>query len=173
MSNSRFHRWPDLMFVVASIPNGALSNCKSNAYSSSLSDQPLLQSRTLSFGTSATRTSFLSVHLCYPHPHVLVSSKQTLILSTPGGAVASVTTLLCGWYSDRKVLSPPISPLRYSHKPLQNERMLPIVFCLIPTIVGAAMLVGLNGSANKGVLLFGKCHDPKSSPDRTSDNIFT
>lgn len=29
------------------------------------------------------------------------SSKQTLILSTPGGVVASLTTLLCGWYSDK------------------------------------------------------------------------
>ncbi|TFK83643.1 MFS general substrate transporter [Polyporus arcularius HHB13444] len=65
------------------------------------------------------------------------TSKQTLILSTPGGAVASLTTLLCGWYSDRK-----------------NERMTPIVFCLIPTIVGSAMLIGLNGSGNKGALLF-------------------
>ncbi|KAI0366410.1 MFS general substrate transporter [Pilatotrama ljubarskyi] len=65
------------------------------------------------------------------------TSKQTLILSTPGGAVASLTTLLCGWYSDRK-----------------NERMIPIIFCLIPTIVGSAMLIGLNGSGNKGALLF-------------------
>ncbi|KAI0079670.1 MFS general substrate transporter [Panus rudis PR-1116 ss-1] len=65
------------------------------------------------------------------------TSKQTLILSTPGGAIASITTLLCGWYSDKK-----------------NERMLPIVFCLIPTIVGAAMLVGLNNSGKKGALLF-------------------
>ena len=35
--------------------------------------------------------------------------------------------------------------------------MIPIVFCLIPTIVGAAMLIGLNDSGNKGALLFGKC----------------
>ncbi|KAF7795856.1 hypothetical protein EIP86_007023 [Pleurotus ostreatoroseus] len=34
------------------------------------------------------------------------------------------------------------------------ERMLPIVFCLIPTIVGTAILVGLNGTGEKGVLLF-------------------
>ena len=34
--------------------------------------------------------------------------------------------------------------------------MIPIVFCLIPTIVGAAMLIGLNDSGNKGALLFGK-----------------
>ena len=33
--------------------------------------------------------------------------------------------------------------------------MLPIVFCLIPTIVGAATLVGLNATGKKGALLFG------------------
>lgn len=37
----------------------------------------------------------------------------------------------------------------------QNERMVPIVLSLIPTIVGAAMLVGLNDSGKKGALLFG------------------
>lgn len=66
------------------------------------------------------------------------TSKQTLILGTPGGAIAAVTTLLCAWYSDKK-----------------NERMLPIVFALVPTIVGAAMLIGLNDSGKKGALLFG------------------
>ncbi|KAI9063352.1 MFS general substrate transporter [Trametes sanguinea] len=65
------------------------------------------------------------------------TSKQTLILSTPGGVVAALTTLSCGWYSDKK-----------------NERMIPIIFALIPTIVGSAMLIGLNGSGNKGALLF-------------------
>ncbi|CAL1702207.1 unnamed protein product [Somion occarium] len=65
------------------------------------------------------------------------TSKQTLILATPGGLIASITVLLCGWYSDRK-----------------NERMLPIVMCLIPTIIGSAMLVGLNDSGKKGALLF-------------------
>lgn len=34
--------------------------------------------------------------------------------------------------------------------------MIPIIFCLIPTIVGSAMLIGLNGSGNKGALLFGQ-----------------
>lgn len=34
------------------------------------------------------------------------SSKQTLILSTPGGVVAAFMTLFCGWYSDRKVSWP-------------------------------------------------------------------
>ncbi|KAF9006454.1 MFS general substrate transporter [Cyathus striatus] len=65
------------------------------------------------------------------------TSKQTLILSTPGGAVAAIMTLLCGWYSDKK-----------------GERMIPIVFALVPTIIGSAMLIGLNGSGEKGALLF-------------------
>lgn len=34
--------------------------------------------------------------------------------------------------------------------------MIPIVFALVPTIVGAAMLIGLNNSGNKGALLFGE-----------------
>lgn len=35
--------------------------------------------------------------------------------------------------------------------------MVPIVICLIPTIVGAAMLIGLNGQVDKkGALLFGE-----------------
>ncbi|KAJ8590318.1 MFS general substrate transporter [Rhizopogon salebrosus TDB-379] len=65
------------------------------------------------------------------------TSKQTLILATPAGVIGSAMVLFCGWYSDKK-----------------GERMVPIVFALIPTIVGAAILIGLNGSANKGVLLF-------------------
>ncbi|KAJ6599140.1 MFS general substrate transporter [Mycena vulgaris] len=65
------------------------------------------------------------------------TSKQTLILSTPGGAVAAITTLACGWYSDKK-----------------GERMLPIIFALLPTIVGSAMLIGLNNTGSKGALLF-------------------
>jgi ACS family allantoate permease-like MFS transporter len=52
------------------------------------------------------------------------TSKQTLILSTPGGAVAAITTLLCGYYSDKK-----------------GERMLPIIFALVPTIVGSGRRV--------------------------------
>jgi len=65
------------------------------------------------------------------------TSRQTLILSTPGGLVAALMTLFCGWYSDKK-----------------NERMVPIVFALVPCIVGSAMLVGLNDSGKKGALLF-------------------
>ena len=37
----------------------------------------------------------------------------------------------------------------------QNERMLPIVWGLVPTIVGAAMLISLKGPEHKGALLFG------------------
>ncbi|TFK32256.1 MFS general substrate transporter [Crucibulum laeve] len=59
------------------------------------------------------------------------TSKQTLILSTPGGAVASITTLLCGRYADKK-----------------NERMLPIIFALVPTIIGS-------GDSSSGVYLIG------------------
>ncbi|KAI0721897.1 MFS general substrate transporter [Cerioporus squamosus] len=65
------------------------------------------------------------------------TTKQTLILSTPGGAIGILSAVLCGWYSDRA-----------------GERMLPIVWSLIPTLAGAAMLVGLNGSGQKGALLF-------------------
>ncbi|KAF7313734.1 MFS general substrate transporter [Mycena chlorophos] len=66
------------------------------------------------------------------------TAKQTLILNTPAGAIAAISTLFCGWYSDKK-----------------NERQTPIIMALIPTIVGMAMLVGLNNSGNKGALLFG------------------
>ncbi|KAJ6516013.1 MFS general substrate transporter [Mycena sanguinolenta] len=66
------------------------------------------------------------------------TSKQALILSTPGGAVAAATTLFCGWYSDKK-----------------NERMIPIVFALVPTIIGSAIIIGLNSGSHKGALLFG------------------
>jgi len=65
------------------------------------------------------------------------TSKQTLILSTPGGLIAALMTLFCGYWSDKK-----------------NERMIPIVFALIPTIIGSAILIGLQGSSQKGALLF-------------------
>ncbi|KAI0649995.1 MFS general substrate transporter [Trametes meyenii] len=65
------------------------------------------------------------------------TTKQTLILSTPGGVLGVVSAIACGWYSDRT-----------------GERMLPIVWGLIPTLAGAGMLIGLNGSGQKGALLF-------------------
>lgn len=36
--------------------------------------------------------------------------------------------------------------------------MVPIVFAVVPTIVGAGMLIGLNNSGQKGALLFGTPH---------------
>ncbi|KAL1946559.1 hypothetical protein VTO73DRAFT_14663 [Trametes versicolor] len=34
-----------------------------------------------------------------------------------------------------------------------NERIMPIIICLVPTMVGSAMLIGLNDSGHKGALL--------------------
>ncbi|TFK73165.1 MFS general substrate transporter, partial [Pluteus cervinus] len=65
------------------------------------------------------------------------TSKQTLILSTPAGAIGALTTVFIGWYSDKI-----------------NGRMIPFIFCMVPTIVGAALLIGLNDSRHKGALLF-------------------
>jgi MFS family permease len=65
------------------------------------------------------------------------SSQQALILSTPGGLVGAVTTVLCGYFSD-----------------VRGDRMMPIVGAVVPTIVGAAILVGASNSGNKGLLLF-------------------
>ncbi|KAI0069066.1 MFS general substrate transporter [Artomyces pyxidatus] len=67
------------------------------------------------------------------------TTRQTLILGTPGGLITAVTTLLCGWYSDKK-----------------GERMIPIVIAIFPTIVGMALMIGLNGHHGaKGLLLSG------------------
>ncbi|GJE97737.1 MFS general substrate transporter [Phanerochaete sordida] len=66
------------------------------------------------------------------------TSQQALILSSPIGAVGIISALLGGWYSDKT-----------------SDRMLPIVYARIPTIIGAGMLVGLKSTpANKGALLF-------------------
>lgn len=54
-------------------------------------------------------------------------SKQALILSTPGGAVGTMMTLFCGYYSDRK-----------------NERMIPIIFAVVPTIIGSGKYTFVN-----------------------------
>lgn len=66
-------------------------------------------------------------------------------------------TLFCGWYSDRKyALS--LRQNMSADVALRMSRMVPIVFAVIPTIIGAAILIGLNGSGHKGVLLFGEYH---------------
>ncbi|KAN0097369.1 Major facilitator superfamily domain containing protein [Tylopilus felleus] len=66
------------------------------------------------------------------------TSKQTLILFTPADPIGSAMVLFCGWYSDKK-----------------NERMTPIVIALVPTIVGAAIMIGLQDAGHQGALLFG------------------
>ncbi|KAL4268833.1 MFS transporter superfamily protein [Pleurotus pulmonarius] len=66
------------------------------------------------------------------------TSRQALILGTPGGAMHACMVIFCGWYSDKK-----------------NERMMPIVFALLPAILGSALLIAFNGTDQKGVLLFG------------------
>ncbi|KAH7916345.1 MFS general substrate transporter [Hygrophoropsis aurantiaca] len=66
------------------------------------------------------------------------TSRQTLVLATPSGLVEIVSVLICGWYSDKK-----------------GERMLPVIWATLPTLVGMALLIGFNGTNQKGVLLFG------------------
>jgi len=65
------------------------------------------------------------------------TAKQTLILNAPGGLLASLSTLALGWLADKK-----------------QARMIPIVLSIIPTLVGAGMLIGLKPPAHKGALLF-------------------
>ncbi|KAF9247192.1 MFS general substrate transporter [Melanogaster broomeanus] len=66
------------------------------------------------------------------------TSKETLILATPAGIVEVISVVVCGWYSDKK-----------------GERMLPVIWATLPTLVGVALLIGFNGTNQKGVLLFG------------------
>ncbi|KAF8842245.1 MFS general substrate transporter [Paxillus ammoniavirescens] len=66
------------------------------------------------------------------------TSKQTLILATPSGIVEVISVVVCGWYSDKK-----------------GERMLPVIWATLPTLVGVALLIGFNDTNQKGVLLFG------------------
>ncbi|KDQ64844.1 hypothetical protein JAAARDRAFT_167528 [Jaapia argillacea MUCL 33604] len=65
------------------------------------------------------------------------TTRQTLLLSTPSGIVAVIWLLIWSRYSDKT-----------------GERMLPIAFTVLPTIIGSAILIGLNGSGKKGALLF-------------------
>ncbi|KAG2077536.1 MFS general substrate transporter [Suillus decipiens] len=66
------------------------------------------------------------------------TSKQTLILATPSGIVNVVSVVICGYYSDKK-----------------GERMLPVIYATLPTLLGVALMIGFNNSGQKGVLLFG------------------
>ena len=70
------------------------------------------------------------------------TSQQALILNLPAGAVGIVVVLLSGYLSDR-----------------WNDRTLVMLLCLIPTIVAAAMMIGLDPTGipkhhAKGWLLF-------------------
>jgi MFS transporter, ACS family, allantoate permease len=55
------------------------------------------------------------------------TSQQALILLTPGGLIGGLCVLLCGWLSDK-----------------WNDRSLVMLICIIPTIVGAGMMIGLD-----------------------------
>ncbi|KAG2146714.1 MFS general substrate transporter [Suillus clintonianus] len=66
------------------------------------------------------------------------TSRQTLILATPAGIVHVISVVLCGYYSDRK-----------------GERMLPVIYATLPTLLGVALMIGFNNTGQKGVLLFG------------------
>lgn len=66
------------------------------------------------------------------------TSRQTLILATPSGIVNVVSVVICGYYSDKK-----------------GERMLPVIYATLPTLLGVALMIGFNNSGQKGVLLFG------------------
>ncbi|KIX05362.1 uncharacterized protein Z518_06234 [Rhinocladiella mackenziei CBS 650.93] len=68
------------------------------------------------------------------------SSQQALILNMPSGAVGIFVVLLSGYLSDR-----------------WNDRSLVMLICLIPTIIAAGLMYGLDPDGipkNKGVLLF-------------------
>jgi len=55
------------------------------------------------------------------------TSRQALILGVPGGAVGAVMVLLSGWLSDKL-----------------NDRSTVMLLCIIPTIIGAAMMIALD-----------------------------
>ncbi|KAL2434712.1 putative transporter [Exophiala dermatitidis] len=68
------------------------------------------------------------------------SSQQALIYNMPSGAVNVIFVLLSGYLSDR-----------------WNDRSLVMLICLVPTIVAAGLMYGLDPTGvphNKGVLLF-------------------
>ncbi|KAI1612656.1 MFS transporter [Exophiala viscosa] len=68
------------------------------------------------------------------------SSQQALILGMPGGAVGIFIVLLSGYLSDK-----------------WNDRSLVMLICLIPTIIAAGLMYGLDPTGvphNKGALLF-------------------
>ncbi|BGP17373.1 hypothetical protein JCM10213v2_005391 [Rhodosporidiobolus nylandii] len=63
------------------------------------------------------------------------TSRQTLLLSIPRGFIATCTTITVCWISDK-----------------YKQRILAIAVCIIPTILGAALMVGFNGKSEGGSL---------------------
>lgn len=63
------------------------------------------------------------------------TSQDTLLLQIPGGAIAALTTITVCQISDRL-----------------NTRMLPILIAVIPTVIGAALLVAFSGGNKAGSL---------------------
>ena len=68
------------------------------------------------------------------------TAQESLILNLPSGAVGAFFVLLSGWLSDK-----------------WNDRSLTMLICLIPTILSAALMIGLDPNGiphSKGALLF-------------------
>lgn len=67
------------------------------------------------------------------------STRETLLIGMPKGALETIVTIIASMYSDRF-----------------SERIMPIMVALIPTIVGAAILVGFGNNAtdHKGAVVF-------------------
>ncbi|GAA5938447.1 hypothetical protein JCM10213_003297 [Rhodosporidiobolus nylandii] len=63
------------------------------------------------------------------------TSQETLLLQIPRGFIATCTTITVCWISDK-----------------YQQRMLPIFIAVIPTILGAALMVGFNGKSEGGSL---------------------
>lgn len=55
------------------------------------------------------------------------TSQEALVLLTPAGLIGAITVILCGYLSDR-----------------WNDRSLVMMICLLPTILGAALMIGLD-----------------------------
>ncbi|KAG6908963.1 hypothetical protein DXG01_002569 [Tephrocybe rancida] len=84
---------------------------------------------------------------------------STLLTSVPNGGLSNFSNIIIksfGYTSANSYLVDADGCDTYRNDLVlwMNERMVPIVFALVPTIVGAAILIGLNGSGKKGPLLF-------------------
>lgn len=64
------------------------------------------------------------------------TTRQTLLLSVPQGAIASITTISVSYWAQRA-----------------KSRTMPIFGALLPTILGAAMLIGFTSTSKSGALV--------------------